>query len=61
FGGDLEYTDIDSFEKSYMNEEVHPMDVKSAVSEYLVELLSPAREYFEKHSDIFEEVEKTFE
>ncbi|MFW9870274.1 MAG: tyrosine--tRNA ligase [Candidatus Thorarchaeota archaeon] len=61
FGGDLEYTDIDSFEKSYMNEEVHPMDVKSAVSEYLVELLSPAREYFEKHPDILEEVEKTFE
>ena len=37
------------------------MDVKQAVSDYLVELLEPARKYFEKHDDILAEVEKTFE
>ncbi len=61
FGGDLEFDKIDSFEESYVKQEVHPMDVKIAVSDYLIELLAPAREYFEKHSDILEEVEKTFE
>ncbi|MHA2115188.1 MAG: tyrosine--tRNA ligase [Candidatus Thorarchaeota archaeon] len=60
FGGDLEYADIESFEAAYLKQEVHPMDVKDAVSNYLVELLTPAREYFEKHPDILEEVEKTF-
>ncbi len=61
FGGDLEFDKIDSFEESYVRQEVHPMDVKIAVTDYLIELLAPAREYFEKHSDILEEVEKTFE
>ncbi len=61
FGGDLEYSDIDSFEAAYLKQEIHPMDVKAAVSDYLVEMLGPAKEYFEKHPDILEEVEKTFE
>ena len=36
------------------------MDVKQAVTESLTEMLAPAREYFEKHPDILEEVQKTF-
>ena len=61
FGGDLEFTSIDEFEKQYTDNQMHPMDVKHAVSEYLIELLEPARKYFEKHDDILAEVEKTFE
>jgi len=61
FGGDLEFTSIDEFEKQYVDSKIHPVDVKQAVSEYLVELLDPVRKYFEKHDDILTEVEKTFE
>jgi tyrosyl-tRNA synthetase len=61
FGGDLEFTSIDEFEKQYSNNKLHPMDVKQAVSDYLIELLEPARTYFEKHDDILKAVEKTFE
>ena len=61
FGGDLEFTSIDEFEKQYSDNKLHPMDVKQAVSDYLVELLEPARTYFEKHDDILTAVEKTFE
>ncbi|MGY5858383.1 MAG: tyrosine--tRNA ligase [Candidatus Thorarchaeota archaeon] len=61
FGGDLEFTSIDEFEKQYSDNKLHPMDVKQAVSDYLVELLEPARKYFEKHEDILQAVEKTFE
>ena len=61
FGGDLEFTSIDEFEKQYTDNQMHPMDVKQAVSDYLIELLEPARKYFEKHDDILAEVEKTFE
>lgn len=60
FGGDLEFSSIDEFEKVYTDGKLHPMDVKLAVSEYLIELLEPARKYFEKHEDILTEVEKTF-
>lgn len=60
FGGDIAFSGVDDFEKAYEADEVHPMDVKSAVTEYLVRLLEPAREYFEKHPEILEEVEKTF-
>jgi tyrosyl-tRNA synthetase len=61
FGGDLEFATIDEFEKQYSDNKLHPMDVKQAVSDYLIELLKPAREYFEKHDDILHAVEKTFE
>lgn len=61
FGGDVSFDSIDAFEKAYVNEDIHPMDVKKAVSEALIDLLEPAREYFEKHQDLLEEVEKTFE
>ena len=61
FGGDLDFESIDKFEKSYTDNKLHPMDVKLAVSEYLIELLEPARKYFEKHEDILAAVEKTFE
>ncbi len=60
FGGDLEFSTIDEFEKVYTENKLHPMDVKLAVSEYLIELLEPARKYFDKHEDILNEVEKTF-
>ncbi|TFH11608.1 MAG: tyrosine--tRNA ligase, partial [Candidatus Thorarchaeota archaeon] len=61
FGGDLEFTSIDDFEKQYSDNKLHPVDVKQAVSDYLIELLEPARKYFEKHQDILQAVEKTFE
>ena len=58
---DIQYEySIDEFEKQYSDNKMHPMDVKQAVSEYLVELLEPARKYFQKHEDILQAVEKTF-
>ncbi|TFG33768.1 tyrosine--tRNA ligase [Candidatus Thorarchaeota archaeon] len=60
FGGDIEFRNAETFEIAYLKEEIHPMDVKSTVTRYLIELLEPARKYFETHSDILAEVEKTF-
>lgn len=61
FGGDIEFSNVDEFERAYSAKEIHPMDVKNAVAQALIELLEPARTYFEKHQDILEEVERTFE
>ena len=60
FGGDIEFSNAKDFEGAYVKNEIHPMDVKHTVSRYLIELLEPARKYFEKHSDVLAEVEKTF-
>ena len=40
FGGDLELTSAEQFEKLYTNKEIHPVDLKAAVSDYLVKKLS---------------------
>ncbi len=61
FGGDVEFDNIDDFERAYSSKDIHPMDVKNAVAQTLIELLEPARTYFENHPDILEEVERTFE
>ncbi|MDF1540861.1 MAG: tyrosine--tRNA ligase [Candidatus Thorarchaeota archaeon] len=60
FGGDIEFKSIDAFEAEYKDGKIHPMDVKQAVTDTLIDILEPAREYFEKHPDILEEINSTF-
>ncbi len=60
FGGDIEFNSYPELEKTYTDRKLHPMDLKNAVSEYLIERLKPAREYFEKHRDILESLGPEF-
>jgi tyrosyl-tRNA synthetase len=48
FGGNKTYTSYTSLEKDFAEKKLHPMDLKNAVAEALIELLKPAREHFEK-------------
>lgn len=61
FGGDVAFKSIRSFESAYVEKELHPMDVKQAVTEALIDILKPARKYFESHPDILQQIEETFE
>ena len=47
-GGNLEIKNIDELKEIFKNKELHPEDLKKFVADYLIELLKPAREYFEK-------------
>lgn len=47
-GGNLEIKNIDELKEIFKNKKLHPVDLKKFVSDYLIELLKPAREYFEK-------------
>lgn len=47
-GGNIEIKNIDELKKIFKNKELHPEDLKKFVSDYLIELLKPAREYFSK-------------
>ena len=46
FGGNLEFSDYGSLEKAFSKGDVHPLDLKNALSKYLVEIITPIRNKF---------------
>lgn len=40
FGGNLEYGDYDSLEKDFISKKIHPLDLKNAVVEEIISILS---------------------
>jgi tyrosyl-tRNA synthetase len=63
FGGDMFIGSYEELEKVFSSGQLHPMDLKSAVSEKINLLVRPVREHFEKNSKarkLFEQV-KSFE
>jgi len=48
FGGNLEFKTYAELEKIYAEKKLHPLDLKIAVGNVLVELLEPVRKAFEK-------------
>lgn len=57
FGGDLE-VNSEELETVYSKEELHPMDLKNAVSRELVDMLKPCRDYFDKHKEYLKQLEE---
>jgi tyrosyl-tRNA synthetase len=50
FGGDLSIHGYDELVRLYSAGELHPMDLKTAVSGYIDQLLEPVREHFKKNA-----------
>lgn len=48
FGGDLTFSTISELKDAYSNGSVHPGDLKTNVSNYLIDILLPARQHFEQ-------------
>ncbi len=48
YGGDVVYETYEEVEKDFEQEELHPLDLKEAVAEELIDILEPAREHFNK-------------
>ena len=60
FGGNLEIHGYDELVSIYTAGQLHPMDLKTAVTFYINELLKPVREHFEKNANakkLFEQVQ----
>jgi len=49
YGGKVEFKSYEEFENAYRKGEIHPLDLKNSVAEYLNEILEPVRNYFEKN------------
>ncbi len=60
WGGNLTYKNYEQLEKDYAEKQLHPQDLKSAVAEWLIKKLEPARKYFEdpKRKSALEEIQK---
>lgn len=48
FGGTMTYASIEDLKTAYANGSVHPGDLKTNVSDYLIDILLPARQHFEQ-------------
>jgi tyrosyl-tRNA synthetase len=59
WGGDLVFEGYNDLRSVYGKKDLHPADLKKAVSNELVEILKPYREYFEENPDNLEKV-KTY-
>jgi tyrosyl-tRNA synthetase len=56
FGGDLEIPNAEELKKIFSEGKLHPMDLKNAVSNELIEILKPCRDYFEKNKHYLEQI-----
>ncbi|MFX0061351.1 MAG: tyrosine--tRNA ligase [Candidatus Hermodarchaeota archaeon] len=46
FGGDIEFFSYSELETSFLNKELHPLDLKKGVAQKIIDLLEPARRHF---------------
>ena len=58
FGGDLELNSYDKLAKVFEKGDLHPMDLKPAVADYINKLVEPVRKHFEKNNKAKELLEK---
>jgi len=60
FGGDIEFKNYASLEKSFNNKKLHPMDLKQALTTELIVMFKKVRNYFENHLDLLKELGPKF-
>lgn len=56
----MTFNSYEDLEKAYASKDLHPMDLKNAVADWLIKTLEPAQKYFEdpKRKAALEEIEK---
>jgi tyrosyl-tRNA synthetase len=58
FGGNLIFNNYAELENSFTKKELHPLDLKNSVSEYINQFLEPVRQHFEKNKKAKELLKK---
>ena len=56
YGGNVEYVDFAQLEADFADQRLHPTDLKGAVGEQLVGIISPIREKLDMSRDIFQAI-----
>ena len=60
FGGDRTFEFYNDLEKSFKDKELHPLDLKAALTNELIQIFSNVRKYFEEHKDELKALGKPF-
>ena len=58
YGGPKTFDSYEELKTAYVKGELHPLDLKEAVANALIEILEPVREYFRKHPQRLEKMMK---
>ena len=60
FGGNLSYSNYKELENDFKEKKLHPGDLKQAVGNYLVEIISPIREKLNLSEELSQAIKKSF-
>ncbi len=60
FGGNVSYTNYNQLEKDFAEKKLHPGDLKQAVGNYLVKVVSPIREKLNLSEELSNTIKKGF-
>lgn len=60
FGGDVDFEFYNSLEHEFKSKEIHPLDLKNALTENLIDIFANARSCFEKNTDMLKELGKEY-
>ncbi len=60
FGGNVSYSNYNQLETDFVEKKLHPGDLKQAVGNYLVEIISPIREKLNLSDELQETIKKSF-
>ncbi len=61
FGGDLSFSNYEELIGSYFSGSLFPLDLKNGVSDALIKILGPVREYFIEHPGSYDDMKRIFE
>ena len=54
YGGNLDYESYEELEEDFLQEELHPQDLKNAAGDHLAEILKPIRETLEDEKELMQ-------
>lgn len=60
FGGDVEYADYGQLEADFAGRKLHPGDLKQAMGDYLVKIVSPVRDRLNLGEDLFQAIRDSY-
>jgi len=61
FGGDLSFSSYEELTASYFSGSLFPLDLKNGVTDSLIKILVPVREYFGKHPENYSAMRQIFD
>jgi len=60
FGGDLSYTNIEDLVTDFIQEKLHPLDLKKAVAEATIKIFAEVREMIDSNRDLLEPLKEKY-